>query len=334
MTKLEQFFPSADGKNQIAYTVWIPDSTPRGIVQIVHGMTEYVDRYEDLARFFCENGLVVCGDDHLGHGRTAACDEDLGYFGATDGDRFLVEDAYSLQKLMRKKYRSLPYILLGHSMGSFITRALISVHPEIADAVILSGTAGGGQPLWLGKMLCTWLTWLHGDRYRSRFLSRLSFWGYNKRFKGSTGCEWVCSDLDNIRKYASDKWCTFTFTVSAYRDLFTLLEYVNSDEWYDKMPLYLPILLVSGSEDPVGNYTKGIDSIVDKLSEREFSDVECLIYEGERHEVHNGLKRDQVYHDLLNWIDRVLQGVIEAKTQSIQAFHFLNTDNEEGKDLI
>lgn len=321
--KTEGIFRSSDGIHDIAYTVWTPDDLPRAVVQIVHGMNEFVDRYDELANYLAAHGIVVCGDDHLGHGRTAKTSDDLGFFGEKDGDRFLVEDVLTLNKIMKKKYRSLPYILLGHSMGSFISRAYVSVHPETVDAFVVSGTAGKGQPFGLGKLVCSVVAAFRGNRYRSKLIKKLAFSGYNKRCKGDYGVEWVTTDPVNLSKYAGDPKSTFDFTVRAYHDMFSLLSYVNSDEWYDLMPESLPILFVAGKEDPVGNYSKGVVEVADRLSDK-MSDLTVKLYDGERHELHTGLKRQEYFADLLEWINERIDGVNAART-----FPQINVGGEE-----
>lgn len=314
MTRTEGSYPSSNQKDTIFYTLWMPDGNPRGIVQIVHGMDEYVERYSEFAEFLCENGLIVCGNDHLGHGRSAVTDEDLGYFADSDGDRCLVQDVETLRGILRSRYRALPYIIMGHSMGSFITRAYVSSHPDSVDAVILSGTAGGGRPFGFGKFLCGVIAKLRGKHYRSEMVKKIAFQGYNKRFKGDTGVEWVTNDPDKLSAYAGDPKCTFTFTVQGYRDLFTLLSYVNSDEWYEKMPKNLPILFFAGSDDPVGDYSNGVKQVAEKLMDADVSDVTVHIYEGERHEVLNGISRKKACSDILEWLDRVIEGIHAART--------------------
>lgn len=315
MKKIQGTFPSSDGENTVHYTVWMPDGSPRGIVQIVHGMVEYVGRYDELARYLAGYGLIVCGHDHLGHGDTAKSPEDYGFFGAKDGDVFLVKDVERMRQVMRKKYPRLPYIILGHSMGSFITRAYAAAHPDAADGIILSGTAGGGQPFLMGIFLCNLVALFCGRRHRSKLIKNLAFFGYNRRFEGNTGAEWVTNDPERLAAYVSDPRCSFTFTVRGYHDLFTLLRYVNSAKWYEKMPKNVPIFLYCGSDDPVGNYSKGPREVADRLREQDLSDVKLKVYPGERHEVHSGLSRNQCYADIRNWIDGVIGGVMAARTE-------------------
>lgn len=313
INKTTDNFRSFDGIHDIEYTVWTPDRPPRAMVQIVHGMNEYVDRYDEFAHFLADHGMVVFGNDHLGHGRTAKDDADLGYFAEKDGDRCLVEDVYSLNKIMRKKYRSLPCILLGHSMGSFISRAFVSVHHDAVDAFVVSGTVGKGRPFGLGITLCSLLSKFKGDRHRSRLIKYLVFSKFNKRFDGNLGMEWVTTDLEGQKQYGADPKCMFDFTLGGYRDMFRLLSYVNSDEWYANMPRALPTIFVSGSDDPVGNYSKGVCQVVEHLAETS-SDVTMKIYEGERHELFTGLSKYKVFDDLLSWMNERIDGIIAART--------------------
>ncbi len=314
MRKTEGTFPSSDEKNTVGYTLWMPDGNPRGVVQIVHGMVEYIDRYDEFATYLADHGLIVCGHDHIGHGRTAGSPDNYGYFGEKDGDRFLVKDVELLRQILRKKYPSLPYIIMGHSMGSFVTRAYVATHPDAVDAVILSGTAGGGKPFGLAKFLCNTVALFRGKRHRSNFIKNLAFGGYNKRFEGNTGSEWVTNDPERLTAYVSDPRSSFTFTVQGYHDLFTLLSYVNSDKWYSDMPKNLPILFFAGSEDPVGNYSSGVLEVADRLRDLDVSDITVKIYEGERHEVLNGLKREECYSDVLDWLDGVISGIHAARS--------------------
>ena len=252
ITKTYGTYPSSNGRSTVHYTVWKPDCNPSAMVQISHGMCEYMERYDEVARYLCEKGFIVYGNDHIGHGRSAENSDDLGYFAEEDGDLYLVRDLYALNQLMKKTYRSLPIILLGHSFGSFVARAYLMGYGNSIDGLILSGTSGGGQPLGLAKFMCKQIAKSKGTHHRSKFMQKMAFGSYNKPFakqKNCTGFEWVTSDPDMLQAYAKDPFCTFQFTVQGFYDLFTLLEFVNSDEWYQKVPKGLPIYLIGGSED-------------------------------------------------------------------------------------
>lgn len=323
-TKTQESFRSSDRQNDIVYYVWTPDCIPKGIVHIVHGMCEYMGKYEDFAQFLCEKGFVVCGDDHLGHGRTAKDDADLGYIDAKNGDVYLVKDELELINIMRKKYRFLPYIVFGHSMGSFITRVLIANHPDCVDGVILSGTSGSKPPFAFAKFFASLMCVLTGKRNRSKLIDKIAFGSYNDTFvdKGQKpiGNEWLSPNREQVDKFMDDKFCTFKFTTSAYKVLFALGKYMSSDKWYEDYPKSMPTLLIAGEEDPVCQYSEGIVEVYTKLKDADMSDIEAKIYKGERHELLQGYKIDLVQADVLAWLERVSSGVVEARVQTRSQF--------------
>lgn len=320
VTKTEGTFPSSNGRSTIHYSVWTPDCTPAAMVQISHGMCEFVDRYDALARYLCEMGYIVFGNDHIGHGRSAENSDDFGYFAESDGDLYLVRDLYTLNQIMKKSYRSLPTVLLGHSFGSFIARAYLMGHADSIDGLILSGTSAGERPLWLGKILCSLIGKLRGDHYRSKLVNRLAFGSYNKRCKALqgklTGYEWVTTDLSELDTYAADPRCTFIFTVRGFYDLFTLLTFVNSEEWYQKFPKGLPVFLMSGTEDPVGGYGTDVPQIAEALLDADSSDVEYKLYPNERHEPLTGVCKKEAMKDVADFVAKVIDGVQEARRAS------------------
>ena len=311
-------FKSSNNEYTVKYCVYTPDDSPRAIVQIVHGMCEYFERYDPIARFLCSKGYVVCGHDHIGHGHSVPSDDDLGFFAEKDGDKYVVADVGKMRDIMREKYRSLPYILIGHSFGSFVSRAFVATHPDAVDALILSGTAGQKQPVGAGSALCKIISAFKGKRYRSKLVSSIAFAGYNKRFEGNTGAEWVTSDPEMLAKYASDKYCTYTFTLQAYRDMFALIKFIQSKEWYESMPKNLPIFVIAGENDPVSAYCKGITILVEKLKEAGVSDLEYKIYSGERHDLFTGLRREEAFGDVAEWIDEKVSSINAARTQSVK----------------
>lgn len=326
ISKTEGCYQSSNGKNTICYTVWEPDCSPRAIIQISHGMCEYVDRYDEVARILCEKGFVVCGNDHLGHGRSIASKEELGYFAENDGDLYLVRDLHALNQIMRNKYRSLPYILLGHSFGSFIARAYMVGHGESVDGLILSGTSAGNQPVKLGMKVTSFLARRKGGMYHSKMVDRLAFGGYNKRVnepKGKkSGYEWITTEPKALSDYADDYRCTFIFTVQGFYDMFALLDFVNSEEWYKKMPKSTPVFMIGGEEDPVSGYGKDIPAIAERLLDADSSEVEYKIYPNERHEVLTGKCRYEAIEDVAVFIDKVIEGVHAARmTADLSRFY-------------
>ena len=317
MIKTVNTFKSADKETDIVYYVYTPEREimPKAIVQISHGICEYVERYEELAEFLTANGVVVCGNDHLGHGKTAADPSKLGYFGNSDGDKNLVHDIHTLYGIMRQKYRRLPYIMLGHSMGSFIVRSYMTAsnYGNEIDGVILCGTSGTNQPVGYGIMLASVISVFKGKMYRSKTLRKLAFKNYNQRFANENDeFSWLSKDTDIRTKYTADDHCNFTITAYGYRDLFRLLQEVSADEWAADIPLSLPVMFISGTEDPVGNYGEGVKLVYDKLDDAELNDVTLKLYENDRHEILNETDRSVVFEDILGFVNRVYEGVLEV----------------------
>jgi Lysophospholipase len=317
MIKTTGTFKSSDKITDVVYYVYTPEReiNPKAILQISHGMCEYIERYEELAEFLTANGVVVCGNDHLGHGKTAADIDNLGYFGDSDGDTYLIRDVHSLYEIMRQKYRRLPYIMLGHSMGSFIVRSYMTNtnYGNEIDGVILSGTSGADVPYKYGKLIASVISILKGKKYRSKTLRKLIFKNYNHRFADeSEEFSWITKDKDIRNKYTNDDHCNFIFTTYGYRDMFKLLETVSKDDWAGDIPLSLPVLFMSGTDDPVGNYGDGVKSIYEKLVDVELNDIALKLYDSDRHEILNETDRLTVFNDILGFVNHVYEGIVEV----------------------
>jgi alpha-beta hydrolase superfamily lysophospholipase len=308
-------YPSSDKEHQISYNIYTPDIPPVAVLQISHGMCEHIERYEEFAEYLTGHGIVVCGNDHLGHG--SAVPEDRGFFGSSGGAGHLVDDIEELRVIMRRRYRSLPYILLGHSMGSFIVRAYIVKYKDTIDGVILSGTSGGDPRLKFGLFLTNILIKLRGERYRSRFVKRLQTANNNMRFKDENdSASWLTKDKEKRRIYNDDERCNFIFTLRGYNDLFRLLADVTSDQWALSVPKGLPVFIISGADDPIGDYGKGVQEVCDRLQDAEIYDLTMKLYPDCRHEILNETERGKVFGDIYDWIMKVREGVIECRTTS------------------
>lgn len=315
-TKSSGTFLSDDQKTSCKYYIYTPEANPKAIVQICHGMLEYMERYEHVAAFLTEHGYIVCGEDHLGHGNTAVTPEDYGYFGSGGFDG-LVNNVEKLRLMMRKRYRSLPYIMLGHSMGSFIVRQYVVDYKNEIDALVICGTSGGDEPLTVGIMLTSLLSKIFGERYRSNFVRKMSFMGYNNRFIDEKDpFSWLTRDKDCRTAFASDPKVSFTFTLNGYNTMLRLLKSVSSEEWANEVPKGLPIYMISGTEDPVGHDGKGVKAVYDRLSEAEICNLKIKLYEGARHELFNEINREEVLSDLLEWLNETIDSIREARMQS------------------
>ncbi len=296
-------FDSSDNINKVAYYFFAPHKYPRAIIQISHGMCEYIERYEEFANFLCGEGFVVCGNDHLGHGNTAKCDEDLGFMAERDGYKLVLGDLHKMSEIARAEYPDIPLILLGHSMGSFFARLYLAEYPNDADAAIISGTAGPENPTAAGKLLAKINMLCFGTRNRSKLINKIAFGNYSKKYpKDSPEYLWISRDGEILEKYASDKFCTFKFTASAYHDLFSVLGKVSKRSWAKSLPHDLPLLIISGDMDPVGNWGKGVVKVYERIKRAGCSDVTLKLYRDGHHEMLNETNRYEVFYDILAWL--------------------------------
>lgn len=305
MEKKHFHFNSSDGEHRIHGILWKPsDKTPIGVLQIMHGMDEYIDRYDAFARFMCDHGFAVAGEDHLGHGLSVNSKEELGYFGKKHGMDYILQDNYRVKKHMEQEFKGIPYFILGHSMGSFIGRKFISEYSQELDGAIIMGT--GNQPALLaelGKIASAAIAAVKGWTYRSAFVNNLAFGSYNKKFKPSrTAHDWLTKDEAIVDAYEADELCMFMFTLAAYRDLFDLVIDIGKQETIRKTVPSLPIYITSGKEDPVGGFGLGVYEVFDKFKLCGLEDVEIKLYDKGRHEILNETDRETVYEDLLKWL--------------------------------
>ncbi len=294
---------SSNQTDTIAYYLYQPDSKPKGILQISHGMCEGMWRYEDFAQFLTAQGFLVCGNDHLGHGKSVQSQENLGYFADKDGACCLYRDVHKLTVIMKKDYPDIPYFLLGHSMGSFIARAYLAHFGSELDGAIIMGTSGPNPFAKLGIRLTKTIAKRKGEYYRSPFLYRMAFSAYNKRFQPQrTMHDWLSRDPSVANRFEADPYCNFIFTSSGFGDLFRLLHWVSGIDWAGQLPHDLPVLLTSGSDDPVGNYGKGVQTVYQWLRKAGIKDVSLQLYPQARHEILNETNRQEVYQDIFAWL--------------------------------
>ena len=200
------WFPSSDGEHPCAGYLWQPQGQIRGVVQIVHGIAEHMGRYDHFARYLNAHGYVVCGEDHLGHGKTGEAAGQFGFFGRRNGWTLATANVRAFRKLMGEKFPGVPYILLGHSMGSFLTRTYLCRYPGTVDGAILSGT-GQESPLLVatGRLVSTVLGWLRGPTYVSQLVYSQSLGVYNRQFRPNrTTVDWMCSDERMVDAYLQD----------------------------------------------------------------------------------------------------------------------------------
>ena len=308
MVKREFTFPSADGKTAIHAVEWLPEGAPRAVLQIAHGVSEYVLRYEDFAGYLTERGFAVVGNDHLGHGLSVADGAPRLYFGPKGSWNWVVEDMEQLRKLTHEKFPNLPYFLLGHSMGSFLTRTLLFRYPDAGlRAAVICGT--GWQPapvLAAGLALCGLEKLRLGETGRSKLLANLMFGAYNRKFPDArTPNDWICSDPEVVAKYTADPLCGQDATIGLTREMLRGIRMIQRPANLQRMDKALPVFFIAGKSDPVGNMGRGVERAAAAFRAAGMQDVACKLYDG-RHEILNEKNRQLVYDDVLAFYERQL----------------------------
>ena len=305
MQKKEFYFDSRDGVSKIHAVEWIPKQEPVAIVQIVHGMAEYIERYEELAEYLTGHGILVVGDDHLGHGKTAEKNQaPFGYFCKKDAATVLVRDEHRLKKLIEEQYPTVPYIILGHSMGSFITRNYLCRYGNGIKAAVICGT--GDQAMGLvnmGLFLVKVTKLFKGEKHVAKFIDKMSFGSYNNRIENkSTDYDWLSRNKENVEAYIKDPECGFIFTVNGFETLLTLVKRLKDKTYIEKMPKELPIFFIAGKEDPVGEYGEAVKRVYQQFQEIGMKDVSIKLYENDRHEIFNEDDKKMIFEDVYQWI--------------------------------
>lgn len=308
MAKFNEFtFPSSDGVHEIFCSLWLPDEgEPKAVVQLVHGISEYVGRYDHFARFLADHGYAVCGEDHLGHGRTGKQDSKFGYFARHDGWTLVTADVRGLRQLMGEKYPGLPYFLLGHSMGSFLTRTYLCRYPGEVSGAILSGTGQEPGPvLAAGKLLSNLIGRFKGYDNISPLVHSLCLGAYNKQFAPNrTSADWITRDEAVVDAYIADPLCQIMPTVGLYRDMLGGLQYIASKRALSQMDPGTPIYIYSGDRDPVGSNGAGVKKVYGYFETYGTRDLSMKLYAEGRHEMHNETNKEEVFSDVLDWLER------------------------------
>lgn len=296
-------FKDSDGVELNVYK-WIPDGEIKGIVQISHGMTENVLRYDEFANYLNNEGFIVYGHDHRGHGLTAKTKDELGYIADNEGFDWLVRDLYEIIKNVKEDNKGLPIYLFGHSMGSFVSQRFIELHGNEIDGVILSGSNGEPTKLIpLGILLSSIEIKLFGRRHTSKMMDKLSFGDFNRKFKPNrTPYDWLCSVDSEVDKYIANEYCGFVCSASFYYDLLRGLKAIHKDENFNSIPKDLPIYILAGDMDPVGFFGKGIVNLYNKLKSTGIKDVKYKLYKGKRHEILNEDNKLEVMQDVSAWL--------------------------------
>jgi alpha-beta hydrolase superfamily lysophospholipase len=299
-------------------------------------MCEHIGCYDRSARDLACRGFAVYGIDHIGHGRTQPDPELRGVFDPKFGNEHIIEDQFRVQKLMGERFPSVPVVLLGHSMGSFVGRCYIARHGEGLAGAIIMGTG------WMDKgtigalgTVCSVMARFKGWSYRSSLIDGMGAGGYNKGFEGTgaqTGYEWLSRDEAKAIAYRDDPDCGFMFSLSGYRMLSRLLAECCSPEWARRVPKTLPVLVISGDKDPVGANGVGPERVHSALREAGVSNSKLELVEGARHEVLNETNRDEVIELLAAWISRQVLHEEEPVAERVEEAEHVDPDIEPASD--
>lgn len=308
-------YPSQDGTSTIRALLWTPDRgparPPRGIVQLVHGMSEHVERYAGFAEFLADQGFAVAANDHVGHGKSAANTDDLGHMPLEAGEDVLLGDVHTLRCTLLARAQAkfpdsyIPYIIFGHSMGSFVVRDYLTRYAKGISAAIICGT---GQQSKLmakgGHAVVSAIAAVKGERYRSKLAHSLGDGGYAKQIENAqTPVDWICTDPEVVAEYQRDPLCGQMFTVGAYAALADLVASSIDEELAKKIPSKLPMFFIAGAGDPVGEFGAGVERAAEEYRQAGISDVQVKIYPNVRHEILNEPIKDQVHQDILSYLE-------------------------------
>ncbi|MCD7981912.1 MAG: alpha/beta hydrolase [Clostridiales bacterium] len=308
MRKTDFNYLSADKKTTIHATFWEPEQEPVAILQIAHGITEYIDRYQNVAEFFVGKGFAVGGNDHLGHGQSMDPDKPLpGYFGPKGSWKYVEEDVKTCALTLKKQFPGIPHILLGFSLGSFVARCLLGDNPELTDMDILAGT-GQMKNAEIGiaqRIVGFEERRQHDDTKDTPLIHKLSMETYNRKYAPCrTEADWLCANPDAQDAYIADPQSGDGFTVSSFRELLSAMKACSAKEHLSRMNPAIPVLFVSGKDDAVGNFGKGVQKAAGMFKGEQFADVTVKLFDGMRHDVFREKKCQEVYEYIYRWIEK------------------------------
>ena len=310
----EEYILSNDGTHKLHMEIFEPTELNLKIVlQISHGMIDFVGRYKRYAESLNALGITVVGADHIGHGASVNDKSEYGYFAKRGGIDLVLSDLKKANDDVRSRYPDYKVVLLGHSMGSFLARLYMERYPDSVDGVILQGTAGPNPLLPAGRALVAVMKPIFGDHYRSSLVKGMAEGSYNTKYKNETWGgkpnvgAWLTRDGARVQDRPNDERTNFIFTLSGYGDLFKMLTLCNSKKHYAALPKDMPIFIMSGADDPVGDFGKGVRTVYTSMKSAGLKNVEMKLYDGARHELFNETNANEVFADILAWITGVVR---------------------------
>ena len=309
MVRREFAFPSADGKTAVHAVEWTPEDAPRAVLVLSHGVSEHILRYEAFAEFLTGRGFAVAGHDHLGHGTSVAPGAPRFYFGPKGSWDWVVRDLYTRWELAEKRFPGVPVFLLGHSMGSFLARTYLIRYPGTVAGAVLMGTGQmASAAVAGGRLVAAAEERRVGETQTSPLVKMLAFDAYNRKFAPNrTGFDWLSASEENVDRYLADPLCGGEATIGLFREMLAGIAFISRRENLKRMNRNTPILFISGENDPVGDMGKGVRRAYDRFRRAGVRDVQMKLYPGLRHEILNENCREDVYQDILQWMEKRLQ---------------------------
>ena len=300
----EHTFLSANKVNTIYVRSRLPEGPVRATVQIVHGLAEYVDRYDEFMEYLSQAGFAVYGNDHIGHGNSVHEDR-WGYVGEQAGWSIMLTDILTLSRQIRTAHPDVPHFLFGHSMGSFLARSFLIKYPDLHDGCVICGTGHPARAVTMGaRTLAAIEIKRHGPGYYSEMLDGVM----NKQYNGGydnprTAFDWISSDPNRVDEYIADPKCGFVPTAGLLGEILKALSFITSPRNIEKMAKDVPVYFISGAEDPVGELSQGVIRAYKAFLKAGMKDVSLKLYPNLRHEILLDVDRDEVMTDVLNWLE-------------------------------
>lgn len=308
MKKSEFVLNTLRDKHQIYTYKWENTSEPKAVIQIVHGAGEYANRYDTFAKVLVQRGFVVYSHDHRGHGKSVKDEKGFGYFGKQDGFRNLVEDTYEVTKHIKQEYPDKKIFVLGHSMGSFVARYFAILYGKEIDGLLVVGTGHNSKvELGLGRAVANLYIKIGKGKQANKLLDMLIFKMFNIGFILEKDVNaWLTRDKSSRDEFTADKYCGIKFTSYAFRDLFEGVKFVTQEDNVAKIRKELPIFVLSGAKDPVGGNGKGVNKAYKLYKEQGIKNIKLKLYKEMRHEILNEIGKQEVYKDIIGWINKNL----------------------------
>lgn len=300
MSKVELTLKSVDGYD-LSLAVF-EAKNPKAVIQFVHGMEEYKERYDAFAEYLCSKGFTCVTSDLRGHGKSAPL---LSHISNKKGDKLIIADQKEIRKYIKRTYKDLPLYLFGHSMGTIISRVLMQTDGSKYSKVALSGYVNPNPVAGIGKFLTKCIACFKGPKGHSKFITGLAVGAFNKSIENPrTPLDWLSYNEENVDKYIADPLCGVEFTLGSYYALMALLAKMGKAKKYQSVKEDTPILLISGKDDPCTGFDKGRESSKALLEKVGYKQVEAVTLENMRHEILNEKENQKVYEELLKFFEK------------------------------